>query len=543
MSQPSPSTPPAPQHDAEHAALQPPRSRLVLALDIVLVRLRFIGLLVAVMLVAAYWDDVAARVERWTHGPGDAPYETASDVEYFCPMHPHIVRAEPGACPICGMPLSRRQKGGRAALPEGVLARVQFSPYRIAQGGIRTTAVGWRPLVREVRTVGFVEYDERRLARISARFPGRVESLAVDFTGLAVERGRPLASLYSPELLAAEESLLAALRESQSAADPQRAARSAALVRAARSRLELWGLLPEQIAAIEDSGVASATVEVLSPLAGVVTRKAVVVGDYVDEGAALFDVADLSTVWVKAAVYEDDLALVRPDAQVEATASAFPGETFTGKVAFVDPFLDRATRTAGVRLDLPNPNRRLLPGMYVMASVRVPFAEIEPFRSQPQPAALAEPRVVWWCPMHPDVVRDAPGNCDACGGMQLVRKELPAGPAPGDVLAVPETAVVDTGRRRVVYVESEPGVFDAHEVVLGPRAGAWYPVIGGVEAGARIATAGAFLVDAETRLDPAAAGAYFGASSAPAGAAPPTPTAPTAPDAHGGHSGHGEHGR
>ena len=499
-----------------------PRSRLVWALDIVLVRLRFIGLLVAVMLLAAYWDDIRAHAERWLHPASASAGRTESDTEYFCPMHPHIVRPEPGSCPICGMPLSKRRKGETTGLPEGVLARVQFSPFRIAQGGIRTSPVEWRPLEREIETLGTVEIDERRATRIAARFPGRVESLTVDFTGIAVARGQALARIYSPEAFAAQESLLSAakgLREADAASprDERTVERSRSLAIAARRRLALWGLLDEQIAAIESAGAASPTIEIQSPAAGIVTKKSVVAGDYVQEGTALFDVADLSVVWVKARVYEADLGLVAAGRKVTATSTAYPGETFAGAIVFVDPVLDRATRTVALRADLPNADGRLRPGMYVTATVRVPLAEIEPYKSRPRPAAGpdAKPRVVWWCPMHPEVVRDAPGECAQCGGMELERKEIPAGPAAGDVLAVPETAVVDTGRRRVVYVESSPGVFDAREVVLGPRAGVYYAVLEGLDPGMRVATAGSFLIDAETRLNPAAAGTYFGSTGAP----------------------------
>lgn len=506
--------------DEAHPARK--RSRLVYALDIVLVRLRFIGLLIAVMLVAAYWDDVVAHVERWTHKESARGGAAASDVEYFCPMHPHIVRGEPGTCPICGMPLSKRKKGVETGLPEGVLARVQLAPFRVAQGGIRTSPVEWRPLQREIETVGFVEVDERKTARISARFPGRVESLAVNFTGTTVQAGEALATIYSPEAFAAQESFLAAVRalrdvESAAPRDERAVDRARLLTDAARSRLALWGLLPAQIEAIERAGKASPTIDVQSPLAGVVTKKSVVVGDYVQEGTALFDVVDLSSVWLKARVYEVDLGLVAVGQKVAATATAFPGECFEGTVAFLDPVLDPASRTAGLRADLPNPDGRLKPGMYVTASIRIPMVSVEPFRSQPRPEAPpdAKPRVVYWCPMHPEVVRDEPGECAECGGMKLIRKEIPVGPGPSDVLAVPETAVVDTGKRKVVYVESDPGVFDAREVVLGPRVGAFYPVVSGLEAGMKVATAGSFLIDAETRLNPAAAGSYFGATGAP----------------------------
>jgi Cu(I)/Ag(I) efflux system membrane fusion protein len=492
-----------------------PRSRVVWALDIVLVRLRFIGLLVVVMLLAAYWDDIKAHVERWTHRDEPATAAGASSVEYYCPMHPQVVRDAPGNCPICGMNLSKRTKGEAQKLPEGVTARVQFSPFRIAQGGIRTSPVEWRALEREIESVGFVEYDERNIARITARFPGRVESLAVDFTGTTVERGKALARIYSPEVFAAESSLVTAahgLRDAKSAANPDAKSVELAnvLVGAARSRLALWGLTPEQLDAVEKADAASSTIDVVAPISGVVTRKAVVVGDYVAEGAALFDVADLSNVWLKARVYESDLGVVAVGQKVTATSSAYAGETFEGTVAFIDSFLDRATRAASLRIDVPNAAGRLKPGMYVDATVRVRLAGVEPFKSMPRPAADGKTRAIWTCPMHPEIVRDAPGDCPICG-MHLEKKDVPA-VGPQDVLAVPESAVVDTGKRKIVYVESSPGVFDAHDVVLGPRAGVYFPVVKGLDAGMRVATAGSFLIDAETRLNPAAAGTFFGAS-------------------------------
>ncbi len=495
-----------------------PKGRLLYGLEIALIRLRFVGVLVVVMVLAAYWDDIVARVERWLHREA-APAVAADGVEFFCPMHPQIVRPQASKCPTCGMPLSQRRQSTVADHPAGVLARVQFSPLRIAQGGIRTSPVEYRPLEREIQTAGFIDYDERKLTRISTRFHGRVESTRILFRGITVARADSLVTLYSPEVFAAEETLLSALRglrEAEAAEIPDARAveRGNALADSARSRLVLWGLWPEQIDAIEKLGEASPLVEVLAPLSGVVTKKVVLVGDYVTEGAALCELADLSTVWIVARVFEEDLGVIKVGQPISSTASAFPGEIFAGTIVFVDPFLDRATRTADLRADLPNPDGRLRPGMYVNAVVRVDMSEVEPFRSMPRPAMTLGPRVEYACPMHPEIVHDAPGNCEECGGMALVRREIPATSANG-VLAIPETAVIDTGKRRVVYVESSPGVFDAREVVLGPRVGAFYPVVEGLDAGMRVATAGSFLIDAETRLDPAAAGSYFGASAAP----------------------------
>jgi len=183
-------------------------------LRIALVRLRFIGLMIASALLVAYWDTFWAHVELHMR-PAKAPdMAVAPEYEFYCPMHPNVVRAEPGNCPICGMPLSRRKKGAGEAkeLPEGVLGRVQLTPYRIALAGVATVAVERRALVKKIETVGLVEFDERRLARISARVRGRIDKLYVDFTGTRVSKGERLALLYSPELFSIPREFEAAMR-------------------------------------------------------------------------------------------------------------------------------------------------------------------------------------------------------------------------------------------------------------------------------------------------------------------------------------------
>ena len=489
-----------------------PEGRGRFILDVVLVRVRFVALFVVVGTVAGQWDRIIAHWEKWTR-PSPEHGEAAAAVEYFCPMHPTIVRAEPGACPLCGMPLSRRTKGESGDLPAGVLARVQLSPYRIAQGGVRTAVVEARPLVREVASVGFVEVDERREKRIAARFAGRVDGVSVDFTGVRVSEGDPLVTLYSPDLLAAEEALLSSARSLEAVrkagASPEDVGRARRVLDASRERLLLWGFAADQVEAVLASGKAETAMAVRSPLSGTVLEKRVQVGQYVMEGADIYRVADLSKVWLRARIFPVDLPLARIGAPVEAVAEGLPGETFRGSVAFVDPVVDPATRTVGVRMDLDNPGGRLLPGMFATARIRVPVAELEPFASAAGTGAKAVPAEhEWTCTMHPEVSEPGPGKCPECHMDLEERTRTPA----GSVAAVPEPAVVDTGTRRVVYRESSPGVFDAVEVVLGPRSDGWYPVVSGVAVGDRVVAAGAFLVDAETRLNPSAAAAYFGAS-------------------------------
>ncbi|MFO0950493.1 MAG: efflux RND transporter periplasmic adaptor subunit [Isosphaeraceae bacterium] len=527
------------------AADEAPPTRLQkfrMLFKVIELRLRFVALMAATGLTFGYWDTIWNHYEKWAR-PTPAGTASAVDpgVEHYCPMHPNVVRAEPGSCPICGMPLSKRRKGEAETLPAGVVSRVSLSPLRVAQAGIRTVGVGYEPLAETVTTVGTVEFDERGLARIASKTRGmaRVESLHVNFTGTAVKAGEPLAEVYSPELYqAVQELLLAHRRASEPTAPRSPLAQSVLgdsqeLVRLGREKLVLWGMTPEQVDGILARGRAEARLPVLSPIGGVVVRKGVVAGQYVAEGETLFEVADLSHVWVQAQVYEDQLALVRVGQSVEAAVGAFPGEVFRGTVAFIDPALNPATRTVQVRYDLGNPDGRLRPGMFATVTLRTPFSETPAFRSRNVAARAETPEAQKICPvttlklgsMGRPVAVDVQGRkvwacCEGCTpklqsqpAKYLAR--IAAAPA-NAVLSVPESAVVDTGTRKVVYVETEPGVFEGREVVLGPRSGDRYPVLEGVSPGEKVAAAGSFLIDAETRLNPAT-----GAKPAPAPPAPP----------------------
>jgi Cu(I)/Ag(I) efflux system membrane fusion protein len=550
------------------------RKTLRFVLELVFVRLRFVAILVVTGLVVGYWDTLATVWRTRTQGP--VAVAIAGPTEFYCPMHPTVVRDSAGACPICGMPLSqRRREDGVAALPSGVVARAQLSPFRIAQAGIATSTIRREALEATVEAVGTIDVDERRLARISARVAGRVDKLFVDFTGTHVRKGEPLVWIYSPNLSSSIDELLVARRS-----------HDAPLERAARERLILWGMSEEQVERILAQGKSETHVEVLSPQDGTVLAKPVVSGQYVSEGTELYEVADLSVVWLNARVFEGESALVRVGLPVSIVARALPGERLEGYVAFVDPLVDPATRTVRVRIDIPNHRGGLKPGGYAQAVIRVPLGTVEAVNetaASPEPPApgpryfgcceacpeivstvggtcpkcgmmLEErqapngARLVYSCPMHPEIEGPAHGTCPSCGMKLLLRLELPkAAPRPDrwgcleghppvfatgpgtcplcarafvplaleKLVAVPVGAVIDTGSRRVVYRESSPGVFDAAEVELGPRAGEYYPVLRGLVEGDRVATEGAFLIDAETRLNPGAASAFFGATGRP----------------------------
>jgi Cu(I)/Ag(I) efflux system membrane fusion protein len=439
-------------------------------------RLRFIVILAAVGGTIVYWDTLKAHYEKWTRPVFGEESAARTDTEYWCPMHPTIVRDHPDKCPICGMPLSKRKKGegtgAGEALPPGVVSRVQLTPYRVVLAGVQTAEIDYQPLAKEIKTVGFVEFDERKLARISVRPTGksRIDKLYVNVTGQNIAPGEPLADLYSPDLL----TTLSELRIAQSESDKEMV----------RDKLRLWGIGDDQIKKMEKSDRPSPLVTIRAPLSGRpgamwhVIKKYPIEGQYLEEGKPLFDLADLSTVWIEAQVYEDEIAFLHEGLPVSATTKAFPGREFKGKLAFIHPHLDSSTRTLKVRFDMDNPHHELRPGMYATVTLQVPATQLN----------LLPP--------------------DA-GEKQKRSYEQ------GLILAVPERAVIDTGSRKIVYREAEPDVYEGVEVQLGPRCGPFYPVIGGLQAGDRVATAGSFLIDAETRLTGGAASTYFGASGGP----------------------------
>lgn len=472
-----------------------------------LARLRFVGILLVIGIVITQWDTLVAYYDKWTR-PTTGETAVASNVEYFCPMHPSVIRDNPrDKCPICFMPLSKRKKGTGevAALPAGVVNRVQLSPYRVTLAGIQTWPVDYQPLTREIAAVGYVEFDERGQRTVSARVAGRIDKLIANETGQMVNEGDELALLYSPELVVTVENLLEAQRSG-----------NRSLLESARTRLERWGIDDPQINEILAAGKANTHLKIRSPISGHVITKYVREGQYVDEGMPLYELADLSTVWIQAQVYEDDLALLPIGSskdsslleangmEVTATTRSLPDEEFRGKLAFIYPHADQDTRTVTVRFELENPGHKLRPGSTATVTLKVNPKNLP---------ALSRLR--------------------ASGEEQGVLSE-------DRILAVPESSVIDTGSQRIVYRESSPGVYDGVEVHLGPRmsgpGGAmFYPVLSGLKPGERVVANGSFLVDAETRLNPAAGSIYFGGSggsktnqSSVTAARPSTPEDPDA---------------
>jgi len=543
---------------------------------VVEIRLRFILILVATFVLIGKWDTIKNYWDKWTR-PSTSVVQAKSDTEYFCAMDPSVVRdsLEPDGsvphCPICGMPLSQRKKGEKVVLPDGVLARVQLSPERIQMAGLRTAEVAYQPLAKKIETVGFVDYDQSRLSRIVTRVSGYIEKLYVDKTFMNVRKGEPLAVLYSPELYSTVQELDLALARGTAEmieSGKQRlrllgikqpeideiVAReqliraingaSAAQIEAARARLRDLGATQDEIDELVRTKRAEPGLVIRSPAVGHVIAKNIEQGDRVEPGTTLFEIADLSEVWVEADVFERDIPLLQTDQTVEITAEALPNQTITGKIILVHPHLETATRTDRIRIQLPNPGHMLRPGMYTTVKINVPFAELEPFKSQsvtvPNETKKLDDKALIalqkTCPvtgnklgsMGAPVKRQVGDRvvflcCPSCidefeqsKDKYLVQltAQLSA-PPEGQVLVVPESAVIDTGAKKIVYVERAPGVFDGISVELGPESDGFYPVAKGLHVGQRVAAAGAFLVDAETRLNPAAGSTYVGASGGP----------------------------
>jgi Cu(I)/Ag(I) efflux system membrane fusion protein len=492
---------------AAHPAALPPHGfwrKTWLVLKVAQARLRFIAILAAVGAVLASWDTLGNYYEKWTRPLFGQQAEAAPDTEYFCPMHPFIVRDDPKEkCPICHMDLAKRKKGSGEPepLPPGAVSRVQLSPYRIVLAGVQTSEVRPRPLAREVTTFGSVEFNETKEAHIAARQKGRIVKLFVNYTGQEVEAGEKLAVLdvrYSPELTVTLDDLRRARKAGDRDAE-----------RMARERLKLWDVGEAQIDEFLRTGKVGTEMTITAPLKGHVIKKYQREGSFVEEGTPLYDVADLSTVWVQAQVYEADQALLREGMPVRATTLSLPGREFTGTLDFVYPHLDEASRTLAVRFHIPNPGHLLKPGMYATVKVAV-----QPHRVGPLARAAAEDCAALSAAAAP--ARALGGAPDGASLLYLAGRQAPL--LQGAVLAVPDSAVIDTGSLKVVYREASPGVFEGVAVELGPRmtapgeATAYYPVVRGLGDGDRVVTNGSFLIDAETRLNPAAGSVYYGGS-------------------------------
>lgn len=356
---------------------------------------------------------------------------------WTCSMHPQIRVDHPGKCPICAMDLIPVTDGGGAKVDSNA---VHFSKEAAELANVATSVVSRQQPSKDVRLYGKVQADERLLQNQVAHIGGRIDKLLVNFTGEPVRKGQLLAIIYSPELVTAEQELIEAAKSKES--QPE-------IYDAAREKLMQWLLTEKQIAQIEKSGRVKTNFEVYSNTSGIVTAKRVNVGDHVSQGSVLYDIANLSSVWVLFDAYESDLPFLKVGNSISFTLQALPGTNFSAKIQFIDPVIDPVNRVAKVRVEVSNGGGKLKPEMFATGVVK---ANLNEFR---------------------------------------------------DKLVIPRSAVLWTGKRSIVYVkqpDTEDVNFKMREIELGPMLGNSYVVLGGLTDGEEIVTDGTFSVDAAAQL-------------------------------------------
>ncbi len=342
------------------------------------------------------------------------------------------------------------QKEGK--MQEVAPGTVQISSERQQLIGVKIGTVEMKPLEKVIRTVGRVDYDEKRIVTVSPKIGGWIEELYVDFTGRYVKQGEPLLTLYSPELVSTQEEYLIALRARKDLVKspfPEVAASGNSLAESANRRLKLWDITDDQIKALEESGQVKKTLTLHSPFSGFVLEKSAYKGMNVMPGMALYKLVDLSVVWLYADIYEYELPFVRLGQQASIRLSYIPGETFTGKAIYIYPSLNPETRTAKVRFEFSNTYGRLKPEMYANVEIKVYL---------------------------------------------------------GQKPAVPEGAIIDTGLRQMAIIDKGSGYFEPREVKVGAKVDDYYEVIKGLKVGERVVTSANFLIDSESKLKEALAG-------------------------------------
>jgi len=345
---------------------------------------------------------------------------------------------------IKGLTMESIQKEGK--MQEVAPGAVQISPERQQLIGVKIGKVEMRPLEKIIRTVGRVDYDERKVHMVSPKIGGWIEDLYVDYIGRFVRQGEPLLTIYSPELVSTQEEYLIALRarkDLMKSPFTEVAASGNSLAESARRRLKLWDISDDQIKALEESGQAKKTLTLYSPFSGFVLEKMAFKGMSLMPGVALFKLADLSTVWLYADIYEYELPFIRVGQQAAIQLSYLQGETFTGKAIYIYPSLDPNTRTAKVRFEFPNPDGKLKPEMYGNVEIKVHL---------------------------------------------------------GQRLVVVEGAIIDTGLRQMAIVDKGNGYFEPREVKVGAKVDHYYEILKGLKAGERVVTSANFLIDSESRF-------------------------------------------
>ncbi len=369
---------------------------------------------------------------------------------YTCPMHPQIISDHPGQCPICGMDLVLKTQSGNEQSNHDIsnldLNEVKLSPSQQVLANVQTETVKYRQFSGAMDFNGYIKMNEKNLAHISTPVMGKITKMYVNYEGQYVRAGQPVFELYSPDLVSTQKEFILALdnydRISKSG-NEFAIGQAKSLVDASRYRLRQWEMTPAQLDEIERTREIMQTIKVYSRYSGVITKKYTQEGHWPMAGEIIYDVANLSTVWVMANVYESDVQYIKTGQNVEITSGSYPGEIFNAKINFVDPVFDAESRTLQVRIDVSNRDGKLKPDMYVKVKINT-------FYSQN--------------------------------------------------LAVPKNAVIRTGDKDLVYVEKEKGVYVPKQIKIGNEQDGYYEITSGLNEGDRVVSSGGFLIDSESQI-------------------------------------------
>ncbi len=366
-------------------------------------------------------------------------HEHSEETTFTCSMHPQIRQNEPGKCPLCGMDLIPvTQNSGNSESKPFVFT---MSAEAIALANVQTQKVKTVSAEHEVYLTGKIAINEQKIAVITANYSGRIEKLFIDFTGQAVNKGQKLATIYSPELVTAQKELIEAAKFKEV---------NTALYNASKEKLRLWKITESQINQIESSGIVQTEFDVYADQSGIVVRRDISKGDFVNKGSVLFEIADLSNVWILLDAYESDLAFIKVGQKITLTVASLPGKEFMTNISFIDPLINPQSRTAAVRAELNNPQQLLKPEMFVKGKIKA--------------------------------------------NLSLSEKSL----------VIPKTALLWTGKRSIVYIKvpnSEFPSFEMREITIGSSLGDYYIVENGLTEGEEIVTNGVFAIDGAAQLN------------------------------------------
>jgi len=393
-----------------------------------------IALIAGISLGGIFFGSSAENHDAHTHNKT----EKASETIWTCSMHPQIKQDHPGDCPICGMDLIPLKTDNIEE--DGDPDEIKMTETAMKLAEVQTYIVKKGIPEKSIHLLGKVKPDERNISALTARFGGRIEKLYVNYTGQYVKKGQKLASIYSPALNTAQQELLDAAKYKES---------NPSLYKAIRNKLKLWELTDTQIDALEDGDNPEIYFDILAPISGTVMKREVSVGDYVKEGNPLFEIIDLSTIWIMFDAYESDLPWIKNGDEINFSLQSIPGKFFKANVSYIDPFIDAATRVAQVRVEIQNKNLQFKPEMFVNGILESKIA------------------------------------------------------TNSDQLLIPLTSVLWTGKRAIVYVKvpnRNTPTFIYREITLGARAGSYYVVANGLEEGETIASHGVFKIDASAQL-------------------------------------------